>query len=181
MIDREMDEFEHELEAISPRPSSPELRARIGAALAEAPPESGRAGGRFFRPVPWRVLVPLGIVAAAAMVLFILREGPSGAIRPASRPPERGLGPVPVALNGSEPGGSETPLGGADVRQPMWAVTILVTTEDEGVQVIAGKGPVRRMRYHLLDRFGWLDRSSDYAFESYRPREEVVYVRLGVQ
>jgi hypothetical protein len=168
---RRDDDLETQLAALTPAPVNQEMVARIGLALAGSD-----------QPVR-RPVMSLGMMAAAAVAVGVaVLAGAllldhhmatlAGFVQPADEPlPPPDIRPqVPVVPS--------QPAVAAIQYNPVNAESLVVNEIDDGVTVVDGVGPVKRVRYQTLERRQW-EGSDGRTFTITQPREQVAYFKLA--
>ncbi|HVC97648.1 MAG TPA: hypothetical protein VND64_28510 [Pirellulales bacterium] len=131
----------------------------------------------------------LAAAAALAMVMVLGQrrpeQGPARVVEPSPA-----VVRLPPTLLDDELGKQPTPVPG-EVHVEQAAVTaraqpgvveelVRYRTLDEGIVVIDGRRPVRKLRRQWLERVTWIDEASGARLVRIVPREELVYVGIPV-
>ncbi|HEV3004759.1 MAG TPA: hypothetical protein VGX78_09870 [Pirellulales bacterium] len=165
---------------------------------ARLDPQQGRASsafrisandGPFSRPGPLtdrRWLVVTAAVAAASLLVVIwIRRQPAAA-------DQGSVESFPLVVAGQSAPRNEAPTSEpGEVHVERVAVTaraeprlleevVRFRTLDEGIVVIDGRRPVRKLRRQWFQRVAWFDASTGARLERIVPREELVYVDIPV-
>jgi len=165
-------ELEAELKKLRPRPTSPDLAARIEVGLAEVSARGTATAGvlpkrRSFRP-NW---IALGLGLAAAAIFLLLAR--MNVDRPSSK--STGLAlltPAPVAPAAQVP----------DDFVPSALTQVVYDRRDEGLHFTDGANePVRRLRSKKRETMQWNNPKTGASLRVSYPTEEVTLVPVSGQ
>ncbi|MFZ1218750.1 MAG: hypothetical protein WAO00_05615 [Chthoniobacterales bacterium] len=165
-------ELEAELKKLRPRPTSPDLAARIEIGLAEVAGRGTATAGvlpkrRSFRP-NW---IALGLGLAAAAIFLLLAR--MNVDRPSTKAAGLALiSPAPI-----------TPAARVDDSFVPSALTrVVYDTRDEGLHFTEGKDePMRRVRSHKRETMQWKNPQTGASLRVSYPTEEVTLIPISGQ
>jgi hypothetical protein len=131
------------------------------------------------------------LATAATLLVVVVLGGRRQAIRPPRvvHPSPTVVRLPPALLDGKrdqqqtpEPGEVHVEQTAVTARSQPRVVEELVRyrTLDEGIVVIDGRRPARKLRRQWLERIAWIDEASGARLERIVPREELVYVGIPV-
>lgn len=161
MNNEEIEKLEKELAGLKPRGLSAERKTALFSEISQ-----DQAAGKI---IPFPSIIALTAAAAALVlaILFAMNNREAGA-----------------KTNGHELAQKPEPVREETISAPLPNApgidTILVANEDEGIMYLDENTPVRRSRYHVLDRAQWTDPRSGKKHELIRPRNGVVLTSLRV-
>jgi hypothetical protein len=148
-MNSEYPELEKELESMRPIQGSELLKERIAQAMEITPVEIVKKT-RWF---DWKGVAAALVVAGFSYVAFLSFKQDD---------PE--IAQVPVQV--------ETP----DVFQPVFAERQVLRKADEGIVVLEGKGPFRKVRYEMMDFYEWENPRNGKTYTVKKPSEQVIFV-----
>jgi hypothetical protein len=187
-MDDSPQELESELKALRPRRPSVLLRAKLEHDLA-APtpvvaPAPTRAEGRYrtastFRSWKWAGWSLATAAGLALIVSFGLRQPPAGPDHADPLAAQGGaLGPVAHTPPAPSVDESRSDLANAavpprDIYRPVKAANVLYALQDEGLVLLDGDTPARRVRARYVDTYTWKNPATNASFRWSVPRDEV--------
>jgi hypothetical protein len=170
---RSEDSLEAELAALAPAPVRDDMAQRIGLVLAgREPAEPVRRSGLSLGMVAAAAVIVGVSVLAGALVLERHMATIAGFVQPADEPLP------PPDIRPHEPVPTPPPAVAAIQYNPINAASLLVNEIDDGITVVDGVGPVKRVRYQTLERRQW-ESPDGRTFTITQPREQVAYFKLA--
>ena len=165
-------DLEAELKQLRPRAASPELSARVEAALAYEPIPTA---GLLARPNRFRLnWFSLGLGAAAAAAVFLLARV--------------GIDPAPqvqaptIAASGAAASPTTQPAAAASTFVPDGLTRVVYQRRDEGLIFPKKAGtPVRRVRSQARETLQWKEPSTGASLRVSYPTEEIELIPVSGQ